>query len=279
MKILFVTTEIVPYIKAGGLADVSGALPKALENRGHEIRIILPKHGVIDSQEFKLSSTAIKYSVPDFEFDAELETTTYPASKMVVYFIKCDYFYNRPEIYGDYEDNAERFIFFSKAVLELLKYIDWTPDIIHCNEWQTALIPALLKNLYPQNPIYANMKVLFTIHNLAYQGVFSKEKFTLTGLDRSLFTPDLLEFWGKFNFLKSGLIYADLLNTVSEKYAIEIQTIEFGCGLERVLLQRKADLFGILNGIDYNIWNPRIDSYIWYKYDENSVNKKQLNKR
>ncbi len=278
MRILFVTSELVPYIKAGGLADVSAALPKALANKGHDLRIIIPKYSLIDIKQFKLEQIPLQYEVPNFDIKAEIEKTIYPNTKIIVYFVKCDYFYNRDEIYGNYEDNAERAIFFSKAVLELLKYIDWIPQIIHCNDWQTALIPALLKNLYNVKDPYQNIRTIFTIHNLAYQGIFPPEKFAKTGLDPRLFAENGLEFWGKLNLMKAGILFADILNTVSPTYALEIQTEEFGYGLESFLSKRKKKLFGILNGIDYELWDPQTDSFIWYQYDRNSLDRKYLNK-
>jgi len=279
MKILFVSSEVVPYIKTGGLADVSGALPKALKNRGHDVRMILPKYNKIDSQKFNIEPCAIDYMIPNFEYKAEIEKTVEPSLEMIVYFVKCDPYYTREEIYDDYEDNAERFIFFGKAVLELMKYIDWMPDLIHCNDWQTGMIPALLRNAYNQDSLYQDIRTLFTIHNMAYQGVFPQEKFKFTGLPESLFNLHALEYWGQICFLKAGLVYSDIINTVSETYAKEIQTSEFGWGLEGILLERKSDLYGILNGIDYEVWDPRIDSYIWYNYNENSLDQKFLNKQ
>jgi starch synthase len=279
MKILFVSSEVVPYIKTGGLADVSGALPKELIKRGHDVRIILPEYSKIDSQKFNIESCSIEYSIPNFDYKAEIEKTVEPVFGMIIYFVKCDPYYAREELYDDYKDNAERFIFFGKAVLELLKYIDWTPDIIHCNDWQTGIVPALLKNAYNQDNLYQNIRTLFTIHNMAYQGVFPQEEFKFMGLPDSLFNLHALEYWGQICLLKAGLVYSDIINTVSETYAKEIQTSEFGWGLEGVLSERQSDLYGILNGIDYEIWDPRIDSYIWYNYDENSLDRKLLNKQ
>jgi len=278
MKILFVSSEAVPYVKTGGLADVSSALPKELKKRGHDVRIILPKYNQIDFQKFNLEPGSITFEIPNFYYEAEIEKIKEPFSELITYFVKCDPYYAREEIYNDYEDNAERFIFFSKAALELLKYIDWKPDIIHCNDWQTGILPALLKNIYCQNPLYQNIWSLITVHNMTYQGVFPREKFNCTGLPEELYNYHALEYWGKISLLKAGLVYADIINTVSETYAKEIQTHEFGWGLEGVLSERKSDLYGILNGIDYEVWDPRIDSHIWYNYDENSLEKKQLNK-
>jgi len=278
MKILFVSSEAVPYVKTGGLADVSGALPKELKKRGHDVRIVLPKYSQIDSQKFNIEPCSIVFGIPNFYCEAAIEKTIEPLSKMIVYFVKCDHFFSREEIYDDYEDNAERFIFFSRAVLELLKYLDWKPDIIHCNDWQTGIIPALLKNTSDKDTLYQNIRTLITIHNMTYQGVFSREKFYFTGLPDELYNYHALEYWGKISLLKAGLVYADIINTVSETYAMEIQTSEFGWGLEGILTERKSDLYGIVNGIDYEVWDPKMDSYIWYKYDENSLDQKYLNK-
>ncbi|MHA1266009.1 MAG: glycogen synthase GlgA [Candidatus Helarchaeota archaeon] len=278
MKILFVTSELVPYIKIGGLADVSAALPKALEELGHEVRIILPKYTQINLQVSKLVQSNLQFQIPLFKDKASINISRYPDTNITIYFVKNEYFYNRAEVYGDYADNAERAIFFSKVVLELCKHIDWTPDIIHCNDWQTALIPILLKYLYQDLGHTHHLRTLFTIHNLAYQGIFPKEKFRFFGLPLKLLKSNGLEFWGKLNFLKAGILYADLLNTVSERYALEIQTKEYGCGLEQFLQYRKSDLYGIMNGIDYTIWDPRIDRYIWANYGINSIERKMINK-
>ncbi len=278
MKILFVTTELDPFAKVGGLADVSAALPKELYKRNHDLRIIIPKYATINSTKYRLKSTNLKIKIPDFKFEAMIKETNYPSSNLIVYFVDCDYYFNREEIYGDYKDNAERFIYFSRVIVEFLRFSSWKPDIIHCNDWQTGLIPALLKNLYHNDPIYEKIRTLFTIHNLAYQGIFPKEAFEKTGLNEVLFEQGKVKLWGKLNLLKAGLVYADILNTVSEKYALEIQTPELGYGLGSILSERKDDLYGILNGIDYEIWDPSIDTYIWHNYDRDSLEKKELNK-
>ncbi|MHA1130583.1 MAG: glycogen synthase, partial [Candidatus Helarchaeota archaeon] len=278
MKILFVTSELVPYAKVGGLADVSGALPKTLAVRDHEIQIMIPKYATITIENTKIQLTPISYNVPDFQWHAQIERLRDPTTQLIVNFLKCDHLYKREEIYGNYEDNAERAIYFSKAALEFLKYSDWKPEIIHCNDWQTALIPILLKELYI-DPEYQLIRTLLTIHNLAYQGIFAKDKFKQTGLNMELFSKKNLEYWGKVNFLKLGILYADLINTVSPKYATEIQTKEYGFGLEQYLYARRTDLYGILNGIDYTVWDPASDPLIWMNYDKDSLEKKQVNKK
>ncbi len=206
--------------------------------------------------------------------------------KVQVYFLDNERYYGRDGVYQspaskkDYKDNDERFIFFCRGVLETLKRLGWQPDIIHCNDWQTGLIPAYLKTVYFDDPLLKNVKTVFTIHNMAYQGAFPFESFEKSKLPKETFKANSVEAYGKFNFLKAGLVYADTITTVSEKYAHEIcNSDEFGAGLSGVLHERKKDLRGILNGIDYTIWNPLSDEYIYRKYDMKSVDAKIENKR
>jgi len=194
------------------------------------------------------------------------------------YLIESDQYYNRDYLYGtskgDYPDNAARFIFFSRMVLELCKKIGFKPHVIHCNDWQTGLIPAYLRTTYRDDPFYAHTAVLFTIHNLAYQGNFSSEKLALTGLSPGVFTPEGVEFWGKISFLKAGIVYSEIINTVSHTYSHEIQTPEYGCGMEGVLACRKDDLFGIINGVDYETWSPEKDTFIVANYSKDNLSGK-----
>lgn len=275
---------MVPFAKTGGLADVTGALPYYLEKLKHRISVFLPLYKQIKESGVKLDPTDVTV---DVKVGNRIErgtvwVTTLPDShppllrsqnygmakdsKIQVYFIQHDEFYSRPYLYstsqGDYPDNAERYIFFSRAVIEAIKSLKLKPDIIHCHEWQTALISVYLKTLYKKDPLFKKVKTVFTIHNLAYQGVFEADAMNLTELDKSLFNWKQLEFWGKINFLKGGLVFSDSLTTASPTYAKEIQTVEFGYGLEEVLKERVNDLYGILNGVDYNIWNPEIDKHL-----------------
>ncbi len=192
-------------------------------------------------------------------------------------------YYDRDELYGtpqgDYPDNAERFIMFCRSALETLKAIDFRPDIIHCNDWQSALIPVYLKTMYSADPFFKNTASVFTIHNLAYQGSFDYPAMPLTGLDWKYFTPDWLEFYGRLNFLKGGILHADIINTVSKKYSQEIQTAKFGCGLDGVLQSRKTDLYGILNGVDYDLFDPDTDKQIAVNFDAEHLDKKKENKK
>ncbi len=260
LKVLFASSEVVPFAKTGGLADVAGSLPIALEELGLDVRVIMPKYASVKV--------------------AGKEATMGTGVK--VYFIEHDDYFNRKELYGDkfgdYQDNLDRFVFFCKEALERCKKENFRPDIIQCNDWQTALIPVYLNTFYKYDPFFAKTKVLFTIHNMAYQGLFDKEQFPKMGLDWSLFTINYFEFYGKVNLMKAGLIYSDAISTVSPTYANEILTKEFGCGLEGVLKTRQDVLSGILNGIDYGVWNPAVDKKIFKKYSVENIEDKYLNK-
>ncbi len=270
MKILFCSSEVVPFAKTGGLADVAGTLPLALEELGLEIKIVLPHYAGIDAKKFKLKSLDKKASVAKIGKNIE------------VYFIKNKKYFGRDGLYQDkgvdFPDNLERFTFYCSSVLKLIKAIKFKPDIIHCNDWQTALIPVYLKTLYKNDSFYEKIKTVFTIHNLGYQGLFPGKQFSLTGLDENLFTIDGLEFYGKVSILKGGLLFSDKITTVSPTYAEEMQTLEFGCGLEGVLQKRKTDLSGILNGINYAEWDPRTNKSLVRNYGFEDIEGKYENK-
>jgi len=254
MKIVICASEVVPFAKTGGLADVAGALPLALEKEGQEVIVILPRYKAIDAAKFNLKTSG----------DWILAGTLGQGIK--VYFIENAGLFNREGLYGDkqgdHPDNLERFSFYCRRSLELLKEINFKPDIIHCHDWQSSLIPVFLKTVYSQDPFYKKIRTVLTIHNIGYQGLFPREEFPKLGLDWSLFSMEGLEFYGKVNILKGGMLFADLINTVSPTYAREIQTKEFGFGLEGVLNKRKDSVFGILNGLDYDIWDPQRDKFI-----------------
>lgn len=260
LKVLFASSEVVPFAKTGGLADVAGSLPIALEELGVDTRIIMPKYGSVKARG---NSTTIGKDVK-------------------VYFVENDDYFNRKELYGDkygdYADNLDRFVFFCRQALERCIKENFKPDIIHCNDWQAALIPVYLNTTYKYDPVFAGTKTLFTVHNLAYQGLFPKEEFPKTGLDWVLFHIHYFEFYGKVNLMKAGMVYSDAISTVSPTYAKEILTKEFGCGLEGVLAERKAALYGILNGIDYSVWNPAIDTKLFKKYSADTIDDKYENK-
>ncbi|KER10569.1 MAG: glycogen synthase [[Candidatus Thermochlorobacteriaceae] bacterium GBChlB] len=290
LKILFVSGEVVPFAKTGGLADVMGSLPQAVEDCGNEARIMMPKYGVINDRKFRLHDVLRLKDLPipvgERHDLLNVKVTALPSSKIQTYFLyneglfKRDGLYVSPSTKKDYQDNDERFIFFNRAVLETLKALGWKPDVIHCHDWMSGLIPAYLKLLYHDDPFFKNVKTVFTIHNLAYQGAFHKSALQKSKLPESEFTPDGLEFYDSFNFMKIALVYADAITTVSEKYAEEIRTDdELACGLKGVLNKRKKDLYGILNGVDEKVWNPEEDEFIEKNYNADDLAAKLENKK
>ena len=292
-KILFVTSEVVPFIKTGGLADVSAALPQTLAEMGHEVRIVVPKYGAVDDRKYKIHEVVrlkdLTVKIGDKEVMFSLKSCFLPGQRVRVqiYFLdNHDYFGNRNSLYTDpmngkdYKDNDERFILLNLSVFELIQKLGWIPDLIHCNDWQCGLIPAYLKNLYKDDEQFSGFKTLFTIHNLAYQGVFPASVFKKTGLPSNLNSSKGIIHDGKVNFMKSGLMFADVINTVSETYAQEIRTSkELGEGLKDILSKRKKDLYGIINGIDTKLWNPEKDKHLPKKYSAKNLEGKKVNKK
>jgi len=283
MKILIASPEIFPFVKTGGLADVTGALPKALRALGVDVRVILPKHKGIEELGFpmKYSNHRISCQVSQSFVDAEIVETEYDG--ITAYLVEKDEYYYRDYLYstpdGDYLDNAERFIFFAKSTLETIKVTGFVPDVLHCNDWETALAPVFLKTIYENDPELKKVASLLTIHNLGYQGIFWHYDMHLLNIGWEYFTPDSLEFFGHINFLKGGIVFADLLSTVSKQYSKEIQTPLFGCGLDGVLTTRRHDLYGIVNGIDYEDWNPQTDTYLPGQYGIGKMENKAVCKR
>ncbi len=270
-SVLFVSSEVYPYAKTGGLADVSSALPQALREFNHDVRVIMPKYGFIGEKKQKIH---IINRTQGMDFQIGNTTATYnikssailtPKTRVQIYLAENDEYFSRMGLYSDpntgvdYPDNDERFLSFNLSVLELCRRLLWKPDIIHCNDWQCGLIPLLLKDSLKTDPFFAGTKTVFTIHNLAYQGNFPATSFEKTGLSPEYFNPNGVEYYGQLSFMKAGLNYADAITTVSETYAEEIRTKEFGCGMEGILTKRKKDLHGILNGIDLSIWDPMND--------------------
>lgn len=284
LKVLFVSSEAVPYAKTGGLADVAGALPGALVKLGCEVALVMPKYRSITQERYKLNLEERMIPVPMGmgDLSADLLSTRLGNSHGKVYFIQNDRYFDREGLYGssegDYQDNAERFAFFGRAVLEMCRTLQWAPDVIHLNDWQTGLIAPYLKVLYANDKFLGKAKTLFTIHNMAYQGLFPKYFLPMTGLGWEEFTHERMEFYDQINYLKAGLVYSDALNTVSERYAREIQTDEFGHGLQGLLQKRTTDLFGILNGVDYDEWNPATDKEIPAQYTAKNHDKKAESK-
>lgn len=283
MRILFATSEAVPFAKTGGLADVSGTLPRFIRRLGHDVRIIMPYYQCVEDGKFDLHTVVEKFIVPVGERQIEAEILEGRLGDVPVYFIKKDRYFDRPHLYGtshgDYPDNAERFIFFSRSILEAANILGFRPDVIHCNDWQAALVPVYLKTLYNANPFLSETASVFTVHNLAYQGVFWYLDMPMTGLSWDLFTPAGLEFYGNMNFMKAGLVFGDILTTVSKTYSKEIQTPEYGCGLDGVLRARKGDVYGIINGIDPEEWNPATDEDIEAPFSVTSRKGKEKNRK
>ena len=281
MKILFVSSEIAPYSKTGGLADVARALPKAIRAMGHDIRNIMPKYPSVDKADATLKPVG-SFPVPMHYGSATAGLHTSENGGVPTFFVENKVYFNRNGNYGignwDYPDNLERFVFFCKAALEYCIADGFCPDIIHCNEWQTAPLPAILKVIYQQQRQEAAFSglqaVVFSIHNSAYQGIFPTSQYPILTLPWQYYHNDF-EYYDQINLMKSAVIHADVIHTVSETYAREIQETEFGFGLQGVFRQRSADLHGILNGVDYDEWNPAVDAHAYgIHYSEKKLNGK-----
>lgn len=281
MKIAFVASEMVPFAKTGGLADVIGSLAEEVRLLGHEVIAFVPRYKSVDIQRWNLSQVAeIEVSLGgEKERGRVLSGET---NGVKIYFIDHPDFFNRDTFYGtalgDYPDNDKRFVFFQRGVLESLKKVGFKPDVIHCHDWQTGLIPVYLKTLYASDSFFAKIKTVFTIHNLAYQGNFPPDSLPATGLSWDQFKLDRLEFYGKVSFLKGALWDADIVTTVSQRYSQEIQSKEFGCGLEGVLAKRRDAIHGVVNGIDLKEWNPETDRDITAPFSAQKIDKKSANK-
>jgi len=286
MKIAIASPEVFPFAKTGGLADVAGALPKALSKIGMDVAVVMPLYKMVDRHRFNLVNTHKKASAPidGRAVEAAIFEADLPGAEGVkTYFVDVPAYYNRDHLYqtpkGDDPDNAERFIYLSKIIPEVLKAVDFRPDVVHVNDWQTGLTPLYLKTLYRDDPFFNGTATLFTVHNLGYQGVFWAYDMHFTGLGWEYFTPEGLEFYGKMNIMKGGLVYSDLINTVSRTYSKDIQTPEFGHGLDGVLRMRGGDLHGIVNGIDSEEWDPATDRHIYVSYGPGEYKGKQENKK
>lgn len=272
-KILFAASECVPFIKTGGLADVVGALPKMFNKDEFDVRVILPSYTCIP-WEFRSNFKYVHHFYMDMgqlNFRPHVGIMQYEYDGITYYFVDNEDYFKNETPYGSTLYDIEKFIFFSKAVLAIMPVIDFKPDIIHCHDWQAGLIPVFLKTLYKDNPFYWGTKTVMTIHNLKFQGIWDIKTFKkFTALPDNIFTPDKLEFKKDANMLKGGLVYADYITTVSNTYAYEIQTPYYGEGLDGLLRARHLQLRGILNGIDYNVYNPETDNKIFEKYNINN---------
>src|SRR6201987_1149245 len=281
MNIAFFASEGVPFSKTGGLADVVGALPRALAAQGHQVSLYLPRY-----RQTKLPDAMTVVRSVTVPFDDQYRFASGVSGGMPggvrFYFVEYPPYFDRDALYGtpagDFPDNAERFALFSRTVLEASKILG-TPHVFHCHDWQSALIPVLLRTVYADDPAFKEAGTVFTIHNMGYQGLFPPDTLPLLMLSWDLFTMSKMEFFGQVNFLKGALIYADYVTTVSRKYSQEIQTAEYGFGLEGVLRDRAATVTGILNGVDYDEWSPQTDKFIAAKYSPQDLSGKQKCKK
>ena len=276
MKILLASSEVVPFAKTGGLADVCGALPIELAKLGHDVTVILPAFRSTKTCGQPITDSGIDFEVP---IGNKVVTGRYlkshlPNSDVPVILVDQPHYFDRNELYlengRDYKDNCERFVFFNRAVMESIRMLELDVDLIHANDWQTGLLPAFQKIEYENAPGYEHIATLLTIHNMAYQGQFWHWDMLMTGLDWKYFNWRQMEFHGGLNLLKTGIVFADSLSTVSPQYALEIQGPPLGCGLEGVLAHRSNILSGIINGVDYGIWNPLSDPHLPTNYDAQS---------
>lgn len=284
MKIAYITSEAAPFAKTGGLADVAGSLPQELFNSGCDVKVFLPAYNLINTQLYNLVkiefSYELKIRVGENLYEVELFEYRKDEYSVPYYFIGNNHFFSRGKIYTDDPDENQRFIFFQKAVVEILQNIKWAPDIVHCNDWQTGLMPVLLRSNYAWDRMFEKTAILFTIHNIGYQGVFGQDTIHFAEIAEELSKPGSpCEFYGNISFMKAGIILSDIINTVSPTYSREILTSEFGWGMEGILKNRKPDLYGILNGADYTEWDPETDTHIPYNFSVDSLGNKLKNKK
>ncbi|MGV7221866.1 MAG: glycogen synthase GlgA [Nitrospinales bacterium] len=277
LKILFVSPEVQPFAKTGGLGDISSALPLALKNMDHDIRVIMPKYKNIKLEKDELQlipDTSLSIPIGQEIINGDVCESKLD-NQLPIYFINCDKYFARKNLYSEngqeYPDNPERFIFFSRAVLEACKKLNFQPDIIHCNDWQTGLICAYLESIYKHDDVFKNTASVFSIHNLGFQGNYSPDTLSTAHLPHELYSMHGLEFYGALSFLKAGLVYANALTTVSKTYCREILNPKNGFKMEGVLRSRKKDLYGILNGANYEEWNPKNDNRIAMKFSSKDM--------
>jgi len=279
MRVLMVASEVTPYSKTGGLADVAGALPRALARLGHEVDVVVPAYRGTPVEG--PPSGSLRIPVGSEVYDAGVSEVLVSGVRIVL--LHHDAFFDRPSLYGeageDYPDNAERFAFLSRGALEWAAAQGERYDVVHTHDWQTGLVPVLLRHVFSSNQGLGQATTVHTIHNLAFQGTFDASWLPRLGLGWGMFRPDALEYWGRVSFLKGGIMFSRRITTVSRRYAAEIQTPEFGCGFEGILKNRAADLVGILNGIDYDEWDPKRDPHLAERFDASTIELKRANKR
>ncbi len=280
LRILFVAAESVPYVKAGGMADVIGALPRALKRLGHDVRIIIPRYKNVDPERWHLSMVAASLQVPMNQGAERVNVLeTMQGDGVPVYFVDAPHYFQRDHLYG-YNDDGERFILFSRAALEFLRYLTWKPDIVHCHDWHTGIIPNWLKTIYRDDSTFEHTASVYTMHNLAVQGIFGYRILEVAGVAEDGFLyPEATELANVVDLMGRGILFADAINTVSPRYASEILTPEYGARLDPLLRSRQDRLYGILNGIDTEEFDPATDRYIASRYDAFSLEKRPANKR
>jgi starch synthase len=284
LRVVIVASEMVPYAKTGGLADVTGALPLALSQLGHRVSVIMPRYPSVEAAVRSLERMCDRIAVPmGSSVEHGIVWGSKRAPRVAVYFIDHPQYFQREALYntadGDYPDNARRFAFFAKAALETCRALALQPDVVHCHDWQSALIPAYLKTTLSHDADFASVGSLLTIHNVVYQGLFPPRVMEFLQLPDETYSPDGIEFYGQVSYLKTGIVYADLVNTVSQRYSEEIQTAEFGSGLDGILRYRGEDVSGIVNGIDDRAWNPKTDRLIAARYTPADLAGKRVCKR
>jgi starch synthase len=283
MNIFFLSSEAAPYAKTGGLADVAGSLPGALKRLGINVSVGLPLYRSVREGSFQRQIVFRGLEVPlaGQRLVGNVHATE-TEDGVPVYFFEREDLFDRPNLYrtaeGDYYDNLERFAFFSRAALLFARGTGIGFDVIHCHDWQTGLVPAYLSTLFRTDPFFSSTVTLFTIHNVGYQGLFARDKLSVCGLPPETYHPEGLEYWGAISLLKAGIIYSDAVTTVSPTYSREIQTSEFGLGMEGILRNKSAALHGILNGADYSVWHPATDPHIASNYDSDHLSEKIVNK-
>ncbi|HEX9412458.1 MAG TPA: glycogen synthase GlgA [Ktedonobacterales bacterium] len=279
LRVLFVAAEGVPYVKTGGLADVIGALPKALHRLGHDVRVILPRYASVNPSRWQLGPVLDQLAVP---MQDDLETVSVLGGRMPgdipVYFVDAPRYFQRENLYG-YVDDGERFILFCRAALELVRRLGWKPDIVHCHDWHTAIVPNWARTLYRDDPLLRDAATVFTIHNLAFQGIFGYRILEVAGVaEQGFIYPAVAELANVVDLMGRGIIFADTVSTVSPRYAQEILTPQFGERLDPVLRERRDRLYGILNGIDAEEFNPASDRHIAAHFDAFSLEQRVANK-
>ena len=278
MKVLYVSSEALPFVKTGGLADVAGSLPKELLADGVDIRMVLPLYGQM-KEEYRSRLEYEGYLYVDLDWRHQYcGIFSLIEEGVKVYFLDNQFYFHRGQLYGE-GDDAERFLFFSKAVAQLPKLIGFKPDIIHTNDWHSGMVNLYVQDFRRGDTYYQSIRTVFTIHNLKYQGVFPAEVMQLAGLSPFYYNEDAIKFHDAINFMKAGIVFADYVTTVSKSYSQEIQDPYYGEGLDGLLRQYNYKLTGITNGIDYDVWNPETDSLLVANYNETSLEKKAENKK